>query len=96
MVTADTFWKRLKGLMFLSDFRDQIMIQPCNQVHTFFMRFAIDIYFLDENHQVIDVQFQLKPWRISKKVKSAKAIIEVKHQNQPQYKIGQYIRKEGG
>jgi uncharacterized membrane protein (UPF0127 family) len=41
-----------------------MIIAPCNAVHTFFMRFSIDVVFADRQGRVVKVCHHLKPWRI--------------------------------
>jgi uncharacterized protein len=41
-----------------------LWIQPCTSVHSFFMRYTIDILFLDAEYVVIHAQ-TLPPWRLS-------------------------------
>ena len=41
-----------------------LLITPCRGVHTWFMRFAIDILALDKNGVVVDAVSNLTPWRI--------------------------------
>ncbi len=52
---ADNFLKRLKGLLGYKSFeKNQAMIlRPSNAVHTFFMRFPIDVLFIDRNNTVV-------------------------------------------
>ena len=52
-----------------------MILKPCDQVHTFFMRFAIGVIFLDESGKVLDKQL-LKPWQRSRKVERARAVVE--------------------
>lgn len=42
-----------------------LWLSPCTSVHTFFMRFAIDVAFLDRECRVIKVYSAMKPWRLS-------------------------------
>ena len=76
---ADTFFKRLTGLMFKKniDYGLLFILKYGSSIHTCFMRFAIDIYFLDENKIVFD-KVTLKPWKYYKTSKKAKYIFEVK------------------
>lgn len=64
---ANSFDERLVGLMFKKEMSelDGLLITPCNSIHTFFMRFNIDVYFLDKNNKVIKIIKKLKPWRIT-------------------------------
>ncbi len=64
---ADTFWSRLKGLMFLPALPpgQALLLEPCPQIHTCFMRFAIDVVFLDHHNRAVAVLEHFKPWRVS-------------------------------
>jgi uncharacterized membrane protein (UPF0127 family) len=42
-----------------------LWIAPCEAVHTFFMRFAIDLVYLDRKRRVRKVKHAVGPWRIS-------------------------------
>lgn len=42
-----------------------LWITPCEGVHTFFMKFPIDVVYLDRRHRVRKVVTELRPWRIS-------------------------------
>lgn len=42
-----------------------LWIVPCEAVHTFFMKFAIDLIYLDRDHRVRDTVRALPPWRFS-------------------------------
>lgn len=76
---ADTFMKRFMGYMFRKDpHYEAIMIKPCNSIHTFFMRFDIDVIFLDENMEVIKKVEALKPGNVIMPVKGAKIVVEGK------------------
>ena len=64
IIIADSFLTRLKGLMFQKALQPStgLLLAPCNSVHMCFMRFAIDVVYLDERHNVIKVVKNLKPW----------------------------------
>lgn len=54
---ADTFWKRLKGLLGTSclPIGHGLLIKPCSSVHTFGMRYPIDVLFVDKNHKIVKI-----------------------------------------
>lgn len=61
---ADTFAKRLRGLMLrrrLPEGRG-LLLAPCDGVHMLFMRFAIDVVYLDKNFCVKKIVRRLRPW----------------------------------
>jgi len=50
---------------------------PVMWMHMFFMRFPIDIVFLDKNNRVLMINHSLKPWRLSSMVWRAKRALEL-------------------
>jgi len=76
---ANTFSSRVKGLLGRKDFRppEALIIQPCNSIHTFFMRFTIDVLFVDKNNKVIKSIPHLKPFRFTLIYFKASSAIEL-------------------
>ncbi len=65
---ADTWLKRFKGLMGRETLDEDsgLYLEPCRQVHCFFMKFPIDVVFVDEQGRVVGLDVQLRPWRIGR------------------------------
>lgn len=76
---ANTFFKRFKGLMGKRDIDYAVLFYNLkgSSVHTHFMKFDIDVYFLDKN-RVIFEKTCLKPWKFYKPKKHAYYILETK------------------
>ncbi len=76
---AHTHWTRLKGLLGTKSLEEGhgLWIKPCNQVHMFFMKYAIDVVFIDEDHRVVRLVEGLAPGKISPKVADAQSVIEL-------------------
>ena len=76
---ADTFGRRLLGLMFRPRLGpgEGLWIEPCNAVHTHFMRFPIDVLFLDKQGQVVRVVPAMAPWKHTPLVKGATVVLEL-------------------
>ena len=53
-----------------------LLIRPCSSVHTFFMRFPIDVIFLDRDGRVVRVYRSMKAWRSSTIVRGATQALE--------------------
>lgn len=53
-----------------------LWIAPCESVHTFFMRFPIDLVYLDRKHIVRKVKDSVGPWRLSGCI-SARSVLEL-------------------
>jgi uncharacterized protein len=64
---ADTALSRMRGLLGRRglDAGGGMLITPCPSVMTFFMRFAIDVVFLDRDNTVVGVAHTLRPWRVA-------------------------------
>ena len=88
IIDANSFFKHFKGLMLKKDIDFAMLF--CNlkdsSVHTHFMRFDIDVYFLDENKTIFE-KTTLKPWKFYKPKKQASYILETK-KNKLKLKIG--------
>ena len=54
-----------------------LLIYPCQQIHTYFMKFTIDCLFIDKKYQVVQIIEGLKPWKISKKTPAGWGVIEL-------------------
>lgn len=44
---------------------DGLWIIPCEAVHSFFMKFTIDVLYLDSKHKVKKIRPEMVPWRVS-------------------------------
>ena len=77
IVKADTFFLRFAGFMFKKKADCALLFENCRSVHTFFMRFDLDIIFLDKNGQIVETKKNVKPWRIVLPVKNAVSILEI-------------------
>lgn len=97
LVQADHFLSRLRGLMWKRDLPENtgLMIHPCNSVHCFFMKFPIDVVFVDKDHQVVHIISNMKPGSISPIVKKAKYVVESNANTvSKQVKIGDRLSME--
>lgn len=76
---ADTWRLRSKGLLGRSGMEpdEGLWIIPCAMIHTFFMKFSIDVLFLDKKLHVRKVIENLGPWRVSPWVFSASSVLEL-------------------
>jgi len=63
---ADTSRSRTVGLLGRSgiDSAEGLWIVPCASIHTWFMRFAIDVLFLNQGNEVVSVAEEVVPFRL--------------------------------
>ena len=76
---ADTFLKSLMGLMGKSCIKGGrgLWIKPCQSIHTFWMRFPIDVLFLDKHGVVVHLIESMKPFRVSRHISKARSVMEL-------------------
>lgn len=76
---ADTFSKRLIGLLSRKSLNkgEALILSPSNSVHSVFMRFTIDVAFLDKTGKVVATLPAFKPFQLSLIYFSARTAIEL-------------------
>ncbi|MBS3948307.1 MAG: DUF192 domain-containing protein [Dethiobacter sp.] len=77
---ATGFGGRLRGLMFRSSFPagcDALFLYPCRAIHTYFLRFPIDILLLDDSMQIISAFRALEPGKIGPLVAGVTGVMEL-------------------
>jgi uncharacterized membrane protein (UPF0127 family) len=81
MSVAGTHWSRFRGLMGKNEASfpagDGLWIVPSRGVHTFAMKFPIDVLYLDPNKFVVHVEQNLKPWRVARVSMRAASVLEL-------------------
>ncbi len=80
VIVADTFFSRFLGLMGRTSFtnRDALWLIPCNQVHTMFMFFYLDLLFLDKGNRVLRKVENIRPFAFSPRESRARSVVELK------------------
>jgi uncharacterized protein len=54
-----------------------LWIVPCNGIHTFGMRFALDVVFLDREGSVVALEETMPPWRVGRIYRRAHSVLEL-------------------
>jgi uncharacterized membrane protein (UPF0127 family) len=71
VVQADSFFKRLKGLMFKRGFDYALLFEFAGEsrakasIHMLFVFTPIDIAYLDKEKTVVDLKASLQPWTLN-------------------------------
>jgi uncharacterized membrane protein (UPF0127 family) len=67
IILAEGFWQRFKGLMLSDPLTDDyaFLIRQCSSVHTFFMRYPLDLAYLGGNEKIVKLVRNMPPWRVS-------------------------------
>jgi uncharacterized membrane protein (UPF0127 family) len=78
LMVADKAWSRMKGLLGRRELSpdEGLLLRPASSVHTAFMRFPIDVVFLDRSLRVLDVRADVGPWRAVAR-KGARVVLEL-------------------
>ncbi len=79
MKRAESFFDRLIGLMFRRQMIgfDSLLVTNTNSIHTFFMRYSIDVLFVDKEFRIIKIYRSIKPWRMTRMVWKARHALEL-------------------
>jgi len=90
---ADSFLSRFMGLMFRKDPEKGLILKlPSSRsrrgsaIHMFFMRFPLDIIFLDADKKIVDM-VSIKPWKTYTPKAPSKYVIELKEDSINKYKL---------
>ncbi len=79
LAVAETFFTRLKGLLGKTSLTETegLWIKPCKGVHTFGMRFPIDVVFLNRDNRVVEIIRALQPNQMTRLYQDASSVIEL-------------------
>jgi uncharacterized membrane protein (UPF0127 family) len=77
-VVANKMLARMRGLLGRRSLPagEGLLIRPAPSVHTFFMRFPIDVVFLSRAGEVLKVSPEIGPWR-ARSCRGAYAVLEL-------------------
>lgn len=76
VIIANTFLKKLKGLMFQKNIKQGMLFPNTRSIHTFFMKEKIDVIMINNNNQIVYYQKNLNKNKIIIK-KEAHTTIEL-------------------
>ena len=70
---------RFKGLMFRKELEkgSALLIEPCNEIHTFSMKFPIDVVTVSKDNVVLTVFDSVPPSMVMPPVKTGRKVIEL-------------------
>lgn len=71
---------RLTGMIgrrFVCGKFDALIFERCSSVHTCFMRFPLDLVFIDRENKVVSVHRRVRPWKFVFGGKGAVTVIEL-------------------
>jgi uncharacterized protein len=90
---ADSFLSRFMGLMFRKNPEKGLILKlPSSRsrrgsaIHMFFMRFPLDIIFLDADKKIVDM-VSIKPWKTYTPKAPSKYVIELEEDSINKYKL---------
>ncbi|MBN1221025.1 MAG: DUF192 domain-containing protein [Anaerolineae bacterium] len=76
---ANTFWSRLRGLLRAAPLKkgEGLILVGEKSIHTLFMKFPIDVIYVDKNQKVLRVDGNMVPYRIGPFVAQAAYVLEM-------------------
>jgi|LSQX01.1.fsa_nt_gb uncharacterized membrane protein (UPF0127 family) len=90
---ADSFFTRLRGLIGHELAEDEgLLLISCNQIHSMFMSYPIDVLYLSEKRQVIRIARGMRPWSFGPRIKNCRFILEMKSGSAERYGLTEGVR----
>ncbi len=76
---AQGFWARARGLIGRQSLAqgEALIIPHCQAIHMFFMRFSIDVIFVDRSKKVVGLVQNIKPFQLSPFFLNASCALEL-------------------
>ena len=76
---ADSSLRRMVGLLGTPHLEPQsgLLILPTQAIHTFGMKYPIDVVFLDRGRRVVGMRSAVKPWRLTPIFWRAECVVEL-------------------
>jgi uncharacterized membrane protein (UPF0127 family) len=76
---ASNFVRRFMGLMYRKSIPNDhgLLLTPCNEIHTFGMKFDIDTITMDKDGKVLFIDKVVKPHKVRKSVKNGHMVLEL-------------------
>ena len=80
VIKANNFFSKLFGLTVRKKLKDKegFLIENCSSIHTFWMRYGIDVIFLDKKNLVLAIYHNIKPFRATPFIRNACCVLELK------------------
>ena len=80
LIQARSIWERAAGLLALPELRpgEALWLEPCGSIHTWGMRYPIDVLFLNSDLRVLSVWRDVRPWRIAWAPRGTHSAIELR------------------
>ncbi|MDW7670238.1 MAG: DUF192 domain-containing protein [Bacillota bacterium] len=95
IIQANSFFRRLKGLLGTKMLPEDtgLLLEPCDNIHTWGMNYPIDALFLNKNNEVLHIESNMAPNGWGKRVKGARKVLEINEglAQQLQLKVGDHI-----
>lgn len=76
---ANNFFSRFMGLMYRKSMARNhgLLLTPCNEIHTFGMKFDIDTVTMDKGNVILLIDEAVPPNKVRKKVKNGYKVLEL-------------------
>jgi len=80
VIKANNFFSKSFGLTVRKKLNDKegFLIENCSSIHTFWMRYSIDVIFLDKKNSVLAIYNNFKPFRVTPFIRNAYYALELK------------------
>jgi uncharacterized membrane protein (UPF0127 family) len=80
LAIAATWWSRFWGLQFRAPIAPDcgLLLVPCSGIHTCWLRFSLDLAFVDHSGTILGIRRNVRPWRIATAPSKTHAVLEMR------------------
>ncbi len=92
---ADNPWSNFVGLIGKSGLPvgEAFLITPSSSIHTHFMRFPIDVLYVNKDDVIVGIDRNIKPWRFGHFYKRVKYVVEMAAGGAQNCQVGDKIER---
>lgn len=87
---ATNYFARARGLLGSNPIKEVLVLTPCKSVHTFGMKYDLDVAFVDKEGTVLAVYHKVKPNTIVRQ-RGAALVLERYHDQSPWFQMYQKV-----
>lgn len=77
-----TIWSKAKGFMFTRKYQQPLLFifskEQYVPLHMYFVRFSLDILYINSKQQIVEIKENLKPWQFYHPKQKAMYVVELK------------------
>lgn len=84
-------WEKTIGLIGKKRCQIPLLLMSCNRIHTYFMRFSVDVVYLSQDYVILAVEESIDPWKLGMLVDGCNHVLEMEAGTSKDYQVGKKL-----